>query len=108
MRRLVQVVGNSEVNLYGEMVRKEVELSASKRGAFFRSGRKERNRAKWTHKAYKGWIKLEKGAGGVVTAEVISRSEAGDDWQLLHAFIGWIDRHFGESIKSLNIQYPEF
>jgi hypothetical protein len=27
------------------------------------------------------------------------------DWQLLTAFIGWVDRHFGESVKTVTIDY---
>jgi len=28
-----------------------------------------------------------------------------EDWQLLSAFLGWIDRHFGDQVLAVNIQY---
>lgn len=80
-------------------------MSRKGRGAFYRSGPKAHNRAKWSHASYKGWINLERAAGEVVTAEVRSVSKSGDEWQLLHAFIGWLDRHFGDEIQAINIQY---
>jgi len=89
------------------MVKKEVDLSRKGQGTFFRSGAKERNRAKWSHKKHKGWINLQRSAGDVVTAEVLSRGPAEDQWQLLQVFIGWLDRHFGDKIQAVNIQYRE-
>jgi hypothetical protein len=39
----------------------------------------------------RGWINLERGLSEVVTAEVNSLTPD-EDWQLLSAFLGWIDR----------------
>ena len=104
--RLVQIIPVADFRLYGEMVQKEIELR-SKRGAFKRSGPKESNRAKWEHSTYKGWINLERTSGEVVAAEIRSRSESEDHWQILHAFIGWVDRHFGDKILALQIHYRD-
>jgi hypothetical protein len=89
------------------MVKKELDLSRSNRGTFFRSARKERDRAKWSHKSYKGWINLERSNGEVVVAEIRSQSQTDDEWQLCHAFIGWLDRHFSDKIQAINIQYRD-
>lgn len=105
MQRLLQVIPKPGENLYGKMIAKEIALSDAERGTFFRSGRKQHNRAKWSHKAYRGWITLERSAGGVVTAEIQCLAER-YQWQITQAFIGWIDRHFGNMILGINIQYP--
>jgi hypothetical protein len=35
----------------------------------------------------------------------IKSPEAGDEARLLSSFLGWVDRHFGEQVSSVNIQY---
>ena len=105
MNKLIQIVPVADFRLFGQMVKKETELSRKNRGTFHRSATKERDRAKWSHAKYKGWINLQRTAGEVVTAEIRSRSQADDEWQLLHAFIGWADRHFGDQIEALHIHY---
>jgi hypothetical protein len=105
MTRIVQIVPSEGVNIYAEMTQKVRELSQSKKGAFSRSGKKVKDRAKWTHKSYKGWIKLQRTMSEVVVAEVKSLSHSEDHWQLFHAFLGWLDRHFDDKILSINIHY---
>lgn len=105
MIKLVQIVPISGLRLFGQMVRKEIDLSKRGVGTFYRSAAKARDRAKWSHAKYKGWIKLQRSEGEVVTAEIRSLSKSGDEWQLLHAFIGWLDRHFGRDIEALHIHY---
>jgi hypothetical protein len=40
------------------------------------------------------------------TVEVaITSPERGDEARLLSSFLGWLDRHFGEQLSSINIQY---
>src|SRR5262245_5263612 len=107
MIRLVQIVPQNGVRLFGEMVKKEIELNRNKRGTFYRSGPKHRDRTKWSHVKHNGWVNLERGAGEVVSVEVQSRSQAEDEWQLLHALIGWVDRHFSDKVLAINIQYRE-
>jgi len=104
MRRLLQIVPKLGVNLYGKMVAKEIALSKADRGTFFRSGPKQHNRAKWSHKTYNGWITLERGVGEVVTAEIQCLAEQ-HQWQIVQAFIGWLDRHFGNVIVGINVHY---
>ena len=61
--------------------------------------------AKWSHKNFNGWVWIERGLGEVVLVELQSKGEKQGDWQLLHAFLGFIDRHFGEKIQAINVQY---
>ncbi len=85
MIRLIQIVPVDGCRLFGKIVKKEIEISRKNRGAFYRSGAKEKNRAKWAHERYNGWINIQRADGEVVTVEIRSRSQAGDEWQLLQA-----------------------
>jgi hypothetical protein len=35
----------------------------------------------------------------------IKSPESGDEARLLSSFLGWVDRHFGDQVSSVNIQY---
>ncbi len=103
--RVIQIIPRQRCRLYGLIVQEEIELAKRNRGTFYRSGSKQKDVAKWAHKTYKGWIWLERGLGEVVLAELDSKSSSQDDWQLLHAFLGFLDRHFADKIAAVNIQY---
>ncbi len=102
--RQVQIVPNGGFRLYGALVAKEIELAKKKRGTFHRSAAKERNRAKWTHASYPGWIKIARGMGEIVMIEVYSK-KIGTEWQLLQAMLGFLDRHFSGKIRTVHIHY---
>lgn len=80
-------------------------LTAGGRGTFRRLGRKEKNRARWNHLRYQGRIALERTRGQAVAAKVTAAGKSANPWQLLHAFIGWTDRHFATKLQSLTVQY---
>ena len=101
----IQIVPRKGFNLYGAMVQKEIDLYKGKRGTFFRSAPKQKQKARWAHKKFPGWIKLQRGTGGVVIAEVHSRSNPSNEWTLFRAFMGFIDRHYRDNIFSISIQY---
>jgi len=103
MRR-VQIIPEDDFRLYGAMIAKEVELAKRKRGTFHRSGARAKNKAKWTHSSYAGWIKIARGMGEVVLIEVHSK-KGGTEWQLLHAILGFLDRHFSDKISTVQIHY---
>jgi hypothetical protein len=65
-----------------------------------------RTRNRWRHVKYPGWINLEETKGGLLVAEIQTKRE-GFEWQLLQAFIGYLDRHIGESIESISIFYRD-
>ncbi len=103
--RLIQIVPKKQFNLYGALVAKELELRRRNQGTFRQIGDKQKNYAKWNHKNYYGWLWLQKGLGGVVNVELQSRTEDDSEWQLLHAFLGFVDRHFADKVQSIHIQY---
>jgi hypothetical protein len=98
--KLVQITPLDRKRLYGGMVKKEAEIRKKRAGAFYRVGTRKRDKTRWRHAKFKGWIDVERGRFEVVTAKVNSL-----DWQLLAAFVGWVDRHFGDQVLSVNIQY---
>lgn len=103
--RLIQVVPKRSFRLYGAIVKKEVDLHKKGKGTFFRSAAKVKNATKWSHKSYKGWIWIERGLSEVVVAELRCKSASQDEWQLFHAFLGYLDRHFADKIEAVNVQY---
>jgi len=58
----VQVIPKQGINLYGRIVAKEIDLNVRKGGksTFYRSGKKQKGRAKWAHTEYKGWVNISK------------------------------------------------
>lgn len=91
-------------SLYGAMIRKQAEIRKTGRGTFSRSGARRSGGAKWTHVRYRGSIDLRRGETDAVSAKIKS-PDRGDEARLLSSFLGWIDRHFGEQVASVNIQY---
>jgi len=102
--KLLQIVPRHGTRLYGAMIKKQAEIRRSGRGTFSRAGAKKRNAARWTHVRYKGSIDLNSGEADAVSARIKS-SDRGDEARLLSSFLGWLDRHFGKEISSVNIQY---
>jgi hypothetical protein len=86
------------------MIKKQADIRKSGRGTFSRAGAKRRNAARWTHVRYKGSIRLEPGLSDAVKAEVKSPVR-GDEARLLSSFLGWLDRHFGDQLSSVTVQY---
>ena len=76
---------------------KERELRGS-RTTFYRH-----RAGRWRHKAYSGWIKWDQSMGGALVAEIQGRE--GMEWQLMQAFVGYLDRHLGDHIESITIRY---
>ena len=101
--KLLQIVPRRGTSLYGAMIKKQAEIRRSGRGTFSRSSGSKRA-ARWTHVRYKGSIALQAGKTDAVSAKIKS-SDRGDEARLLSSFLGWLDRHFGKNISSVNIQY---
>ena len=100
------IVPRSRANLFGLLVRKEVELRRRQRGTLHRSGPKKRGREKWTHTTYPGWLTLERRIDGTLAAAVHSRAADGG-WQLLTSLVGFLHRHFRDEIASVTISYDQ-
>ena len=98
--KVVQIIPLGRTRLYGAMTKKQGEIGKLRAGAFSRVGGKLANKARWKHVRFKGWISLKREKSEIVTAKVNS-----GDWQLLSAFIGWVDRHFADQVQTVNILY---
>jgi hypothetical protein len=102
--KLLQIVPRDGTRLYGAMIKKQADIRRGGRGTFSRAGARKRNAARWTHVRYKGSINLEAGLSEAVEVAIKS-PDRGDEARLLSSFLGWLDRHFGEHLSSVNIQY---
>lgn len=102
--KLLQIVPREGAHLYGAMIKKQADIRKSGRGTFSRAGAARRKAARWTHVRYKGSVNLERGLAEAVEVAIKS-PERGDEARLLSSFLGWLDRHFGEQLSSVNIQY---
>jgi hypothetical protein len=102
--KLLQIIPRGGTHLYGAMIRKQAEIRRSGRGTFLRARARKHKAAKWTHVRYRGSIDLEPGPSQEVEAAVKS-SDRGDEARLLSSFLGWLDRHFGEHLSSVKIEY---
>jgi len=99
--RIVEVVSKPDSeNLYSLIKRKEVELRRKKRGTLYRV---KPNR--WKHVSYKGFIDFYKANRDISIFELKQKSTESNDWQLLHSFLGFLDRHFHAEIQSITILY---
>ena len=102
--KVLQIVPRQGKHLYGAIVRKQADIRKSGRGTFFRLGVRKRQATRWKHVRYKGWVHLQPGLSGAVTVKIKSPVK-GDESRLLSAFLGWLDRHFGDQVLSVSIQY---
>ena len=102
----LQIVPRGHTRLYGAMIKKQAEIRRAGRGTFSRAGARRRSGARWTHVRYKGSITLEPGPTDAVNVEIKS-PERGDEARLLSSFLGWLDRHFGDQLSSVNIEYQK-
>ena len=100
----VTVVARSNENLYGQIVKRNLELGRKGKGTLYRSGKKQKDFEKWAHLKHPGWIWFQKGMGGMVVALINSKSADGE-WQLLMSFVGFIDRHFRNDVANVVIAY---
>ena len=100
----IDIVPDARVNLYDALVRKENEIRSAGRGTFFRAGPSRKNTASWKHKAYPGRVDLKRQSSGAVSARIKSAAHA-REWQMMSAFLGFVDRHFGDKVTAISIRY---
>ena len=98
--KTVQVVPRADIDAKLKTLLKQTERELRGGGTTFFREREGR----WKHLKYPGWIKWDEALGGLLVAEVHPRKDQ-SDWQLLQAFIGYLDRHLGEYIESISIYY---
>ena len=102
--KIVQIVPREDLRLYAALVKKEADIRKKGLGTFYRAVAKKPNSTKWRHRAYRGWINLERGLSEVVLGEVHG-SAPEQEWQILSAFLGFVDRHFDDRILAITIHY---
>jgi len=102
--KLLHITPRAGTRLYSAIVKKQAEIRRSGRGTFSRVGAKSAKAARWSHIRYKGGLRLASISAEEVTVEIKS-PDKGDESRLLSAFLGWLDRHFGKEVASVNIQY---
>ena len=101
--RIVHVTSKPDCkNLYALIKQKERELRQRGRGTLHRSGEN-----KWKHVSYPGYIVFYKANSSISIFEVRSKPGSTNEWQLLHSFLGFLDRHFHEEIESITILYRD-
>jgi hypothetical protein len=101
--KMLEIVPRDGRRFYDAMVRKQADIRKKGRGTFSRSGPKRRTAARWVHAKFTGSVDLER-LPDRVAAKIRSRVGA-DESKLATAFLGWIDRHFGDQLVSVTIHY---
>jgi len=102
----IQIVPRDATRLFGAMVKKQADIRKSGRGTFSRAGARRASAATWTHVRYRGSLRLKPGAEDAVNVEIRS-PDRGDEARLVSSFLGWLDRHFGDRIKTVSIEYRQ-
>lgn len=101
--RIISVTTKPECkNLYSLVKQKERELRLKGKGTLHRSGEN-----RWKHVSYPGYIDFYKAHNQISLFEIKTKAEAGNNWQLLHSFLGFLDRHFHQKIESITILYRD-
>ena len=102
--KVIQIVPRQGLPLYAALLKKEADIRKKGLGTFSRAPTKKRYSSKWRHKAYRGWMSLERGLAEVVLAEIHAPAPE-QEWQMLSAFLGFVDRHFGNRVLAITIHY---
>ena len=98
--RILQVVPKPGTNAKLKTLLKSTERTLRGPHATFQREREGR----WKHVKYPGWITWDQAPGGLLVAEIQSKVKD-HEWQMLDAFIGYLDRHLGDHIESISVYY---
>jgi hypothetical protein len=102
--KVIEIVPRERTRLYGILVAKEAAIRKNKRGTYMRVGRKIRDRARWKHKKFRGSVHLERDDSEAVIATIRAPTRE-DEQKLLSSFLGFVDRHSGNQVATITIQY---
>jgi len=102
--KTLEIVPRDRRRFYDAIVKKQDEIHQRGRGTFSRTGAKRVNAARWTHAKFAGSVDLARGADEAVSVKIKSRIKT-DESKMLSAFLGWIDRHFGDRLQTVTIHY---
>lgn len=98
--KVVQVVPRPDANAKLKSLLKKTERQLRGPHTTFQRVREGR----WKHVKYPGWIEWDESPGGLLVAEIRTRVKD-HEWQMLQAFVGYLDRHLGDQIESLSVYY---
>ena len=98
--KILQIVPKPGTKSKFKTLLKDKERDLRGRGTTFYREREGR----WKHERYSGWISWDEAKSGLLVAEINTKRKE-SEWQLLQAFIGYLDRHLGEHIESISIYY---
>jgi hypothetical protein len=102
--KIVEIVPRPRAHLYDTLVDREAAIQRKGRGTYTRVGRKVRGSTRWKHKMYRGSVQLSHDKSEVVIAKVRATT-AEDERRLLSSFLGFVDRHSGDHVDTITIQY---
>jgi hypothetical protein len=98
--KIVQVVPRPGTKTRLKALLKSTERHLRGNHTTFRRTREGR----WRHVKYPGWVEWDEAPGNLLVAAI--RTKVNDhEWQMLQAFIGYLDRHLGEEIESVSVYY---
>lgn len=97
--KVIQIVPRNKIKERLKTLLNAKEREIRNRSTFIRKGT-----GRWGHKKHNGWINWKESLGGIIIAEVQSKIEE-SEWQLLIAYISYLDRHFSDKIESINISF---
>ena len=98
--KILQVVPKPGTNSKLKTILKNTERNLRGPHTTFRREREGR----WKHVKYPGWIQCDQAPGGLLVAELHTKVKD-HEWQMMDAFIGYLDRHLGEQIESISVYY---
>jgi len=98
--KILQVVPKPGINSKLKTILKTTERTLRGPHTTFRRMREGR----WKHVKHPGWIQWDEAVGGLLLAEIHTKVKD-HEWQMMDAFIGYLDRHLGEQIESISVYY---
>ncbi len=98
--KILQVVPKPRINAKLKTILKNTERTLRGPHTTFRRMREGR----WQHVKYPAGIHWDQAAGGLLVAEIHTKVQD-LEWQMMDAFIGYLDRHLGEQIESISVSY---
>jgi hypothetical protein len=102
--KIVEITPQRKAALYAGLVKREADIRRKGRGTFSRKGPARASTATWSHKRFKGLVSLTREDADMVKAKIRSGTSQ-DEGGLLKAFLGFVDRHFGDKVATITIHY---
>ena len=102
--KIVEITPFGKSSIYGGLVKREAEIRKKGRGTFSRKGPARAGGAIWSHKRFKGSVSLSREPAELVRAKIRSANSQ-EEGGLLKAFLGFVDRHFGDQVATITIHY---